>query len=247
MRLIVVSGSGTESGKTITTAAIAACAMSSGQQVAIVKPLQTGVRNGEAGDARVVAELTGLTDVHELFSFAEPLAPGTAARRQGLPGPSLAELSDLILALGDRDLVIVEGAGGALVHLNAQGETILDLASELRSRLAGIASVEVLLTASSGLGTLHSTGATALAVRASGLDVDHLVIADWPLAEPDLAQRSNLQDLPRYALAPISGVLPLGMGALNQAEFERKSQAGLAPALGGVFDTAEFVRLASRP
>lgn len=247
MKLVLVSGSGTGSGKTITTSALAACALAQGQRVAVIKPVQTGVGNGETSDVQVVTRLTGLNDVHELFSFAEPLAPGTAARRLGVAGPSISSLADAILDLKNRDLMIVEGAGGALVHLNAEGKNLLDLAVELGSGLGAPDSLDVVLTASSSLGTLHSTAATAMAVRASGLDVAHLVITDWPLSEPDLAQLCNLDDLPRYGGAPISGMLPVGMGTLDQAQFLEQSQAWLAPALGGVFNTAEFPTLASRP
>lgn len=247
MKLIVVSGSGTDSGKTVTAAALAACAMSRGQQVTVIKPVQTGVGAVDLGDAAVVSALTGLSDVHELARFAEPLAPGTAARRLGQPGPQISELADRILTFHDRDLVIVEGAGGALVHLNAQGQTLLDLACELRARIGAESSLELVLAASCSLGTLHSTGATSLAVRARGLAVDHLVITDWPVGQPELAQLCNIEDLPSYAKAPVSGVLVQGMGALDLAQFEAASRSGLAPALGGVFNTAEFVRLASRP
>lgn len=247
MKVVIVSGSGTESGKTIVTAALAACALAQGRTVAVIKPVQTGVAADEPGDAQVVGRLTGLQDVHELVRFAEPLAPGTAALRAGVPGPAIAELADGILALADRDLLIIEGAGGALVHLNAQGQTIVDLACELGSRSSGGVELEFVLAASCSLGTLHSSAATALAIRANGLDVDHLVVVDWPASEPDLAQRCNLDDLPRYCAAPLSGVLSLGMGSLDQEAFERQSRAGLAPALGGVLNTAEFVRLASRP
>ncbi|MDO9485364.1 MAG: dethiobiotin synthase [Actinomycetota bacterium] len=247
MKLIVVTGSGTDAGKTICTAALTACAIANGLRVAVVKPVQTGVDLGEPGDMQSVTALTGLIDVHELARYDEALAPGTAARRLGVPGPSVGELADAISALADRELLIVEGAGGALVQLNAGGDTLLDLAVELRSRLAPDDSLEMLLTASCSLGTLHSASATAMAIRAQGLQVDHLVIADWPTSSPDLAQRSNLEDLPRYCGVPLSGVLPMGMGSLDQARFARQSQAGLAPTLGGVFNTAESVRLASRP
>ena len=245
MRLIFVTGSGTEAGKTIVAASVAACGRH--QRVAVIKPVQTGVSAGELGDAQTVAALTGLRDVHELVSFEEPLAPGTAARRLGVPGPSVPELADAIWALRDRDLLIVEGAGGALVHLNARGDTILDLAVDLQSRLTDQDASALLLTASCSLGTLHSATATAQAIRARGLDVDHLVISDWPGSAPDLAQQENLDDLPRYTGVPISGVLPLGMGSLDVTQFERQARAGLAPALGGVFNTADFSRLASRP
>ena len=100
---------------------------------------------------------------------------------------------------------------------------------------------------SSGLGTLHATAATAQAVRREGLDLDHLVVGDWPSSEPDLAQRCNLEDLPDYAQAPISGVMRAGMGRAEPSVFAELARRGLAPALGGSCDAAEFARLASRP
>jgi len=40
--VLVVSGTGTEVGKTVVTAAVAALAASGGRRVAVVKPAQTG-------------------------------------------------------------------------------------------------------------------------------------------------------------------------------------------------------------
>ncbi|NDZ99746.1 AAA family ATPase, partial [Streptomyces sp. SID10116] len=41
MTVIVVSGTGTEIGKTVTTAAVAAVARAAGRSVAVLKPAQT--------------------------------------------------------------------------------------------------------------------------------------------------------------------------------------------------------------
>ena len=50
----MVTGTGTGVGKTVVTAAIAACARQHGTRVAVVKPVQTGVQLAEPGDlARV--------------------------------------------------------------------------------------------------------------------------------------------------------------------------------------------------
>lgn len=246
MRLVLVTGTGTSIGKTVVTASLASAASHAGASVAVVKPVQTGVRPGEPGDADEVRRLTGLRDVRELARFDEPLAPATAARRLGVPGPSMAELVEPILGLHDRGLVLVEGAGGALVRLNTAGDTLIDLGLALNAQLGQGDSLELVLVVSSGLGTLHATAATAQAVRHAGLTVDHLVVGDWPV-EPDLAQRSNLDDLPDYAQAPISGVMRAGMGGAEPSAFAELARLGLAPALGGSCDAAEFARLASRP
>src|SRR5580693_7443945 len=129
MRMVVVAGTDTGVGKTVVTAAIAALARADGQRVAVVKPVQTGVRPGEPGDLDEVRRLSEVVDLHELARFPAPLAPATAARHAGLVAPTIQELAGAIIELRDRDLVLIEGAGGFLVQLDACGGTLADLAS----------------------------------------------------------------------------------------------------------------------
>ena len=77
-----VTGTDTDIGKSIATAALAVLA---GDSVAVVKPAQTGVAPDEPGDLAVVGRLSGVTTLHEGVRLPEPLAPTTAARR-GEPG-----------------------------------------------------------------------------------------------------------------------------------------------------------------
>ncbi len=85
MAVLVITGTGTEVGKTVTTAAVAATALAAGRSVAVLKPAQTGVRPDERGDADEVARLAGAVTTLELARYPEPLAPATAARRASLP------------------------------------------------------------------------------------------------------------------------------------------------------------------
>ncbi|KIF73340.1 dethiobiotin synthetase, partial [Streptomyces sp. 150FB] len=55
MPVLIVTGTGTEIGKTVVTAAVAALALASGRSVAVLKPAQTGLAPGEPGDAAEVA------------------------------------------------------------------------------------------------------------------------------------------------------------------------------------------------
>ncbi|MFE1886920.1 AAA family ATPase, partial [Streptomyces diastatochromogenes] len=84
MPVLVITGTGTEIGKTVTTAAVAAAALAAGQSVAVLKAAQTGVRPDERGDADEVVRLAGPVTPAELARYPEPLAPGTAARRAGM-------------------------------------------------------------------------------------------------------------------------------------------------------------------
>jgi dethiobiotin synthase len=204
-RFVVVTGTSTGVGKTVATAALAA--MTPGALV--VKPVQTGAAGGDS-DAREVNRLTG-ADVQEWTTLAEPLAPDTAARRQGVEIPTVAAYAERLLAL-PAETVLVEGAGGLLVRLDAEGGTLLDLAA----LLAESAPVEVVVVVAAGLGTLNHTELTVAALRARGLTVRGLVIGAWP-ESPGLAERCNLDDLAR--VAPLLAVLPAGAGALERARF----------------------------
>ncbi|MET9956722.1 dethiobiotin synthase [Streptomyces sp. NPDC006339] len=232
MTVIVVSGTGTEIGKTVVTAAVAAVATAAGRSVAVLKPAQTGVGPGETGDADEVVRLSGAVTGAELARFPEPLAPGTAARRAGLAPVGPAEVAEAARKLAaEHDLVLVEGAGGLLVRFDEEGGTLADAA-----RLLG---APVLVVVPAGLGTLNSTALTAEALRARGIEQAGVVIGSWPAA-PDLAMRCNLADLPESAGAPLLGAVPEGAGALDTEAFRAAAPSWLAPALGGGWDPAEF-------
>lgn len=217
-RVVVVTGTDTGVGKTVTTAALAVRAAQTGS-VVVVKPVQTGVESGqEPGDAAVVQALTGCT-VQEFTALEDPLAPDTAARLRGPAIPPVAEYADRIRVLAaTHDTVLVEGAGGLLVRLDTEGGTLLDLAADLSRDLP----VEVIIVTRPGLGTLNHTELTVSALRSRGLEPAGLVIGSWPAA-PDLAETCNREDLPRVTGVPLLAVVPAGAGALTRGEFCARS------------------------
>ncbi|MEI8408314.1 MULTISPECIES: dethiobiotin synthase [unclassified Kribbella] len=211
-RVLVVTGTDTGVGKTIATAALAVRAAAIGS-VAVVKPAQTGVTPDEAGDLAEVRRLTGLTDLHEGVRLRDPLAATTAGRREGVALPSIESHAKFIDDLAaTRDTVLVEGAGGLLVGLDEDGRGLAELAAALNTPFAFV------VVTRSGLGTLNHTGLTIEALRARGLPVDGLVIGSWP-AEPDLAERCNLEDLPATTGVPVIARIPADAGQLDQAAF----------------------------
>lgn len=222
MRTIVVTGTGTGVGKTVVTAAIALLARSAGQRVVVVKPAQTGVAAGDPGDLSEITRLAGVTDSVELGRYPEPLAPATAARRSGLPPVMAAEVVATVQDL-DADLVLVEGAGGLLVRFDDLGGTLADVAAGLGA--------DALLVASAGLGVLNTAALTAEALARRGVPLLGTVVGSYPPA-PDLAETTNLDDLPRVTGAPLLGVLPEGAAA-DPTAFAAVARCGLGPVLGG--------------
>jgi dethiobiotin synthetase len=212
--VVLVTGTDTGVGKTVVTAALAAY-LSPSRRVGVFKPAQTGVAPGEAGDIDEVRRLAGVDDVHEGVRLLEPLAPTTAARRQGVTPPTVADHAAVIAELAaERDHVLVEGAGGLLVGLDADGNNLADLAEHLPGRFGFVVVVRA------GLGTLNHTGLTVEALRRRLLPVVGLVIGAWP-ESPDLAERCNLDDLPAVTGVPVIGRLPAGASGLAPADFQR--------------------------
>jgi dethiobiotin synthetase len=176
----------------------------------VVKPAQTGAGAGEPGDVDDVRRLSGVDDVHELVRLADPLAPATAAAREGRPGVSADAIAAAVRDLDGRDLVLVEGAGGLLVRFAQDGSTLADVAGRLDAA--------VVVVARAGLGTLNHAALTCEALAARGLRCPGVVIGAWPAA-PDLAACCNLRDLPAYTGRPVLGRVPEGAGRMEPGAF----------------------------
>ena len=225
--VLVVSGTGTEVGKTVVTAAVAALAVARGERVAVVKPAQTGEPPGSTGDLEVIRRLSGVTRTAELARFPDPLSPEAAARVAGRPPLDLAEVAVAVKQLAlSADLVLVEGAGGLLVRYDPAGATIADLAAMLGA--------PVLVVVSAGLGTLNHTALTLEALGARRLLPAGVVIGSWP-SRPGLAERANLTDLAVTAGRPLAGALPASAGRMGRDAFLAAARTGLGPELGGTF------------
>jgi dethiobiotin synthetase len=202
-RYVIVTGTDTGVGKTVATAALATSYAAAGLDVAVVKPVQTGLLAGEPGsDMDEVTVLSGVLEVHEWVRLEDPLAPDSAARLRGVDIPRVGELAERTLKV-DGDVVLVEGSGGVLVRLDRDGGTIADLALALRSHGA---EVDVYVVTSASLGTLNHTELTVEALRRRGLEPAGLIIGCWP-RDPDLAQRCNREDLPRVTGVPLTTAL----------------------------------------
>lgn len=237
MGVLVVTGTGTGVGKTVVTAAVAALARDRGEDVAVIKPAQTGVLAGEPGDLDEIRRLAGAASLHELARFASPLSPEAAARVAGTAPADLREAARYAAKLAggasDGPLVLIEGAGGLAVRYDPAGTTIADLAA--------ILGAGVLVVTAAGLGTLNHTALTLEALAARALRCAGLVIGSWP-DRPDLAMRCNITDLQALSGGPLAGAMAEGAGALGGDGFLTAARAGLCPALGGTFDPAEFQR-----
>jgi dethiobiotin synthetase len=165
MRGLFVTGTDTGVGKTHVAVALLAGLRAAGVRAIGMKPVAAGIDDGVGVNADVAALAAAdgvdvpLADRNP-YAFAAAIAPHLAAREAGTT-IDLAVIEAAYRRLAARaDVVIVEGAGGALVPLQA-GADMLDIAARLAT--------PVMLVVGVRLGCLNHAALTYHAIRARGL------------------------------------------------------------------------------
>lgn len=198
-RAIFVTGTDTGVGKTVVAVALLRALAASGKRAAGMKPVSAGIDAGASVNADVAALMhAGNVDMSVAdcnpFAFAPAIAPHLAAADAGV-AIDLAVIAAAYERLAERsDVVVVEGAGGARVPLDAQHD-MLDIALRLR--------LPVLLVVGMRLGCLNHALLSADAIRARGLRLSGWVAN---CIDPQMrAAAANVSDLAaRLGLPPIA-------------------------------------------
>jgi len=173
-----VTATGTELGKSFTTAALLHGARAAGRTVAALKPVASGIDDAnlaESDPAVLLAAQDLPADwlaVERIcpWHFAAALSPDMAAAREGkaVPFDGLLEFCRAALA-GPEDLVLVEGVGGVMAPID-ESHTVLDWVQALE--------IPALLVAGTYLGTISHT-LTALGVLSDrGVPVAALILSE---------------------------------------------------------------------
>jgi dethiobiotin synthetase len=195
---VVVLGTGTDVGKTYVTACLARGLSEHGAVLAL-KPIESGVAPGVAGDAGTIAEGAGHTPSLSPWRFPRPVSPHLAAREQGvtLDPYQIASWVAEQEAHAGAAISLVELAGGAFSPLGV-GVTNVDLARALEPAVW-------LLIAPDALGVLHDVGA---ALRALPRAPDALLLSGARKA--DQSTGSNATELAGLGIANVLEVVPVG-------------------------------------
>ena len=222
-RGIFVTGTDTGVGKTVVAAALLRGLALDGLRAVGMKPVAAGIEPGQAVNADVALLLAAgnvaapLPDVNP-YTFAPPIAPHIAAAKSG----TAIDLERIAAAYrrlaAHADVIVVEGAGGALAPLSQRAD-MLDIAARLR--------LPVLLVVGVRLGCLNHALLTALAIRARGL-----ALAGWVAnrIDPAMAEAdANVATLVRRLPAPLIADLP--WHASGGQAYPVRGIAGLASGL----------------
>lgn len=205
MRSIFVTGTDTGVGKTAVSAALLQRYRNSAT-LRYWKPVQTGIeQDDDTGEVRRLG--AGEDELYELgVRLANPVSPHLAAERVGI-----SIVIDALLAMLPEDAEkcrwIVEGAGGALVPLNAR-DLMIDLMSALGSA--------VVVAARSSLGTINHTLLTLEALRRRSLRVAGVVLVGQK-------NRDNRAAIETYGHVSVLGEMPIfePLNATNLSHWAR--------------------------
>ena len=199
---LFITGTDTECGKTVSTAALARALVARGQRVACFKPIASGCRVTPGGlrneDAEALIEAMNVELPYEVVNpvaFEPPIAPHIAAEQAGIRIDPDAICREILKI--DADVRLVEGAGGWLVPLGPRH----DMAALPRALDAA-----VLLVVGLRLGCINHALLTARAIRADGLP-----LAGWIANEvdPDMDVReANVEAIRSRIGCPLIARLP---------------------------------------
>ena len=203
-RAFFVTGTDTEVGKTLISAALVHALAHSGLKAAGMKPVAAGctrvggrLLSGDTERLSAAGNVILAPEIANPYAFEAPLAPHIAARQAG-EHIALAPIKAAFeAALREVDVLIVEGVGGFRVPLN-ENEDSADLAVML--------GLPLILVVGMRLGCLNHALLTAEAIATRGL-----TLAGWVANNLDsdmLAQEDNFATLSELLPAPCLGMVP---------------------------------------
>jgi dethiobiotin synthetase len=220
-----VAGTDTGVGKTVIAQGLIRALQARGLRVAPMKPIASGCRETAEGlrneDAEALIAAAGgfAYDLVNPFAYAPAIAPHLAAEEAGRP-INLDRIEAAYRQLAPAaDVVVVEGAGGWRVPLDAE-HSMADIPRRL--------GLSVLLVVGIRLGCLSHALLTAEAVQADGLR-----LAGWVanLIDPsDSRAEAQVATLQARLPAPLLGVLPL----VEQTKADTLAAAILGNSLGSI-------------
>ncbi|WP_366019930.1 dethiobiotin synthase [Nitrosomonas sp.] len=198
-----VTGTDTGVGKTTVSCALLRAFAAQGKKAVGMKPVVAGNENGRWHDVEQLIAASNISVTREYinpYAFDSPVSPHIAAQQAGVE-IDLAVIQRAYQTLNSQtDVVIVEGAGGFLVPLNAQ-QTGVDLARALN--------LPVILVVGMRLGCLNHALLTAQAIKTAGL-----ILAGWVAncIDPQMLMlEENITTLEQRLDCPLLGVMPFDL------------------------------------
>ena len=170
-----------------------------GCRVAVAKPFESGGNQ----DGRWLRQLSGQSPSWDRWAFpyklSAPMAPAMAAAKQGV-SLSLKKVIDGLHTLESKaDVLLVEGAGGALVPIKGS-YCVADLMAEL--------GYPAIVVSRLGLGSINHSLLTIEALRARACVIAGIIFNQLRSAKLNAVEKLNPAVIARLTKVPVLGHVP---------------------------------------
>lgn len=183
MSKYIITGIGTEVGKTVVSAIVAEALKAN-----YWKPVQAG--DLDFSDSMKVEKWTeNVRVLPELYKLTEPMSPHAAAAIDGV------YLNSHDFEVPDYDPLVIEGAGGLMVPLNDSGLTYIDVFQKWN--------LPVILVSRHYLGSINHTLMSCELLKQKGIPVKGIVFVgdEHPTTESIILKSTGLKMLIRIPMA----------------------------------------------
>ena len=201
-----ITGTDTNVGKTVVTACLAKLLKNRGENVGVMKPIETGVdpecSSSANSDAKFLIEVTGVQDALEdvcPYRLKAPASPYQAARIEGKELDPEKLLERFRALQSKHSMMLVEGIGGLLVPIT-QRYNVTDLALQMNLPLIIVSRIQI--------GTLNHTLLTINAARQHGLKVAGVILNPVHEGELDTIEEEQGSLIEEFSDTPILGTCP---------------------------------------
>ncbi len=208
MNALLITGTDTETGKTVLTCSLAAYWQTYRPQITmgILKPIQTGTgdnSNGIPVDSELYQKLFDLNQAPEEIAplhFQTPVAPPVAAQREGRSIDLKLAWQAFNTLRQERQWVLVEALGGLGSPVTHE-LTVADLARDWR--------LPVVLVVPVKLGAIAQAVANVALARSSGVQLKGIVLnCVNPCSEEEMANWAPIDLIQSLTNVPVLGILP---------------------------------------
>lgn len=199
---IFITATGTDVGKTYVSALLVKNFREKGINVGYYKPALSGacLRNGVLipGDAEYVCAVSGLCAKPQdlvSYSFERAVSPHLAAQYESRAIELESIKVDFERISSNYDGMIIEGCGGIVCPLRMDNKTIM------LEDVIKLLEADIIIVASSALGTINSTVLTVEYARARGIGIKGIILNQYEQGNP--MHRDNKRQIEKITKIPV--------------------------------------------
>jgi dethiobiotin synthetase len=206
MQSYFITGTDTNVGKTVVTACLANLYKNQGENVGVMKPIETGVdpecSSSSNSDAKFLIEVTGVQDPLEdvcPYRLKTAASPYQAAKIEGKELYPEKILERFRALQSKHSMMLVEGIGGLLVPITRR-YNVTDLALQMNLPLIIVSRIQI--------GILNHTLLTINAARQHGLKVAGVILNPIHEGQLDTIEEKQGSLIEELSDTPILGTCP---------------------------------------